>query len=937
MQGNGFSVRGRVVLLEDRTGVFGLTVVVYDKDHLFDDRLGSTITNDEGEFVVPYREWDFRDFVEKKPDLYINVLDHNGHLVYSSENAVLWDADRVTDFSVTIPRAKLDRHLREMHHLARLSGGIVAQDKLDTIDRAVALLDRRGMIGHDTPLGSRPFGHGGPAPIPFNAWYCPAPDIFVFGDILEIAWGVIENDPRAILEYVTILETIIHRQKVRKPEQFAAASARWRTNAAPEPESLGKLLAAKQRALGAGPSETLIEKERYLPLIAASILAAKGDRAVANRYVGVTLGAIGALGQMDAIYRAARNALRSNPGGIGSLRNLLGFVGGTCGPDDGPMPWPVDPEDIFDVDDIWRIEKWFCTAEMDRAMHSGGLSGGSYEIHDVDWSDGCPGSPIVITGENFTGMFPSRNRVLFADRSGWGTVEAAPVDPDVDWTDTRIQVPLPAEAGPGPISLRIIGGFATACGSAVEVYRRGRGATFDFAGGAAYIRHFTADGERGNVRVDAGDTVHLRWVVVPEDASVDLSIDQDGVVTPHSGLDAEAGLDVSIPAGRPSVTVCTLTADNACAEAAAVREIRLNAYVDPALSVAGIEATQAIQRFNITGDLSANNSVRLAQGKRTMVRAYVDSGRRDGFDEGDGPNVQPRVTGQLAVTDLDSGTVDMLSPVNPTGDTMARPAANIVRDDLEHSLNFRIPSHLAVGRKELRTFIESTSPYGEPYTTEDAIEVSFTAMGELKLLRILCTDNITGNVPTVAGWGIGHQGTRTRYPLAHDGFPIYTAPGNTTISTNEDLTTSAGWDNLLDDLDDIADDYEDIGQVWCMTVPDDSTYQWNGLGTSGGHPRFICKESLAASFPHELGHTQGVGHSGCDTCVGCAGSPAAGSYDSRLPTSAQYDETGVDVYAYEALAAGHGDLMSYCDGPGGDRQKRWPSVEFWNILFDRYS
>jgi len=937
MEGKGFSVRGRVVLLEDKTGVFGLTVVVYDKDHLFDDRLGSTITSDEGEFVLHYREWDFRDFIEKSPDLYINVLDHNGHLVYSSENAVLWDADRVAEIDVAIPRAKLDKHVKEMFHLPRLSGAIVAQDKLDTIDRAVALLDARGLIGHATPLGSRPFGHGGQRPIPFNAWYCPAPDIFVFGDILEIAWGVIENDPRAILEYVTILETIIHRQKVRKPEQFAAASARWRTNAASEPESLGKLLAAKQQALGACPSETLIDKARYLPLIAASILAAKGDRGVENRYLGVTLGAIGALGQMDAIYRAAGNALRSNPGGIGSLRDLLGFVGGTCGPDDGPMPWPLDPEDIFDVDETWRIEKLFCTAEMERAMRSGNLGGGSYEIYDVDWSDGCPGSQIVITGENFMGMFPSRNRVLFANRSGWGSVEAEPVDLDTDWTDTRIQVPLPEDAGPGPIGLRIIGGFATACGSAIETYRRGRGATFEFEGGAAYIRLFTADGERGNVSVDAGGTVHLRWVVVPEGANIDLAIDQDGVVTTHSGLDAEAGLDVPIPAAQPSITVCTLAADNDCTEAAAVREIRLNGYIDPALSVAGIEVTQAIQRFNISGDLSANNTVRLAQGKRTMVRTYVDSGRRDGFDEGDGPNVQPRVTGQLAVTDLDSGAMETLSPVNPTADTMARPAANIVRDDLEHSLNFELPARLAEGRKELRAYIESESPYGERYATEDAVEVSFTVMGELKLLRILCTDNITGNVPSVAGWNVGRQGTRTRYPLAHNGFPIYTAPGNATISTNENLATAAGWENLIDDLDDIADDYEDIGQVWCMTVPNDGSYQWNGLGTSGGNPRFICKESLAASFPHELGHTQGLGHSGCATCVGCAGSPAADSFDSRLPTSAEYDETGVDVYAYEALAAGNGDLMSYCDGPGADRQKRWPSVEFWNILFDRYS
>jgi len=699
------------------------------------------------------------------------------------------------------------------------------------------------------------------------------------------------------------------------------------------------------------PSETLIEKERYLPVILATILAARGDRNVENRYLGVMLGELGALGQMDIIYREAMNALRSNPGGIGSFHSFLGYIGGTCGPDDGSIPWPIDPNEIKDVDDFWRIEKWFCTAEMERAVGSGQLRAGSYVIHDINWSDGCPGSPVVITGENFRGLFPERHRVLFSNRSGWGTVEAAPADYVTDWTDTRIEVPLPAEAGPGPISLHIMDNYTTVCNSTVEVYRRGRGATFDFEGGAAYIRTFTANSGHGTVRVNSGDTVHLRWVVVPENSDVDLSISRDDVVETHNDLDVEGNLDINIPAGRPSVTVCRLTARNSCPQSPYL-ELTLNAYIDPELAVAGIEVTQAIQRFNITGDLSANNSVRLAQGKPTMVRVYVDSGRRDGFNAGDGPNVQPNVTGQLTMNDLDTGDVEVLTPTNPTGHTGARPAANIIRDDLEHSLNFEIPFHLVSGRKELRVSVESESPYGDRYTAEAAVEVSFHRTGQMRLIRILCTDNNTGNVPTVAGWNTGRAGAISRYPLAQDGFPVVILPGLENIETNETLigrricghtpdqqdAAETGWTNLLDRLYEIADDTEDNGEIWCMAVPDDSCYRFNGISNDVPIPRMIFKEGCPATFAHELGHAHGVGHSGCAICGGCAGSPRADSFDDRLPTSAEYDETGVDVVGYHTLASGHGELMSYCLGPsnGDSYQNRWPSVDFWEIIFELY-
>jgi hypothetical protein len=917
-----FTVRGRVVMKEDQKGVLGLRVEVFDKDHLFDDQLGRAISNENGDFILQYREKDFRDLFEKAPDLYVKIFDCKGDLVYSSEDAVVWDVGQVAEINVAVPKAKLIHHLENTRLLPRLSGGIVAQEKLDTINRAIGLLEARGLISPTMPLGSRPFGPGGPELIPLSAAYCPAPDIFIFGEILDTAWGVIDNDPAAVLDLASILDTISHRQEVKKPEQFRLAAQQWRTDNPSDIEALGQLLETKRELLVEGPSETLIEKERYLPVIMATILAARGDTHVKNRYLGVLLGQLGALGQMDVIYRSARNALGSNPGGIGGFGSLSGFVGGTCGPADGPMPYPINPEEHYEVDDLWRVEKWFATAEMDRALS--GLHASSYEIHDVDWGDGCPGSPVVITGENFLGLFPEQHRVRFTNRSGLGWAEAAPANFVTDWTDTRIEVPVPAEAGPGPISLRILDSFATPLGCFVGVYRRGRGATFDFAGGAAYIRIFQANGRTIRVRVTPGSTANLRWLVVPRNANVELQVEQDGVMVNHPGQPTESTMGIIIPAGRPSQTICTLTARNSCPEPDDVRQITLNSYIDPELSVVGMEVTQAIQHFNLTGDMSENNSVRLAQGKHTMVRVYVDSGRRDGFDEGAGPNIQPNVTGRLTVTDPDSGEVETLSPDNPTRNTRARPVSLINRDILEHSLNFRLPLNLVRGRKELRATVESESPYGDRYSAEYAVEVSFHEMSILRLVRILGTDNNTGNSATEAGWDAGRRGARIRYPLAQGGVPIYRAPGHHTMSTDQNLTNEDGWINLLNELEDIADGFEDIGQVWCVAMPNDISYAVNGISRSEDPRGLVFQENLPATFAHEGGHTQGVGHANC-------GSPPA-PFEPGLPADGRIDETGIDVFGYTAYPEGTAEIMSYCDG-----QDRWPSVTFWDIMFNRFS
>lgn len=95
-------VRGRVSD-ESGQGLGDLIVSVYDKDLLFDDRLGTTETDQNGNYRLVYRTHDFRDLIERKPDLYVKITDRNGHLRYTSEHAVKWNSGRTDTINVVLP------------------------------------------------------------------------------------------------------------------------------------------------------------------------------------------------------------------------------------------------------------------------------------------------------------------------------------------------------------------------------------------------------------------------------------------------------------------------------------------------------------------------------------------------------------------------------------------------------------------------------------------------------------------------------------------------------------------------------------------------------------------------------------------------------------------------------------------------------------------
>src|SRR5687767_12000517 len=98
-----FKIDGIVREKETSMPMEGLFIKAYDKDLLFDDLLGSAISNHDGKFSIVCEPADFRDFFEKKPDIYFKIFGgQKAKLIYDTKDAIRWNAGRISDYEILI-------------------------------------------------------------------------------------------------------------------------------------------------------------------------------------------------------------------------------------------------------------------------------------------------------------------------------------------------------------------------------------------------------------------------------------------------------------------------------------------------------------------------------------------------------------------------------------------------------------------------------------------------------------------------------------------------------------------------------------------------------------------------------------------------------------------------------------------------------------------
>jgi len=86
----------------DGSPAAGLRVRVFDKDRKYDDLLGDTESDDNGDWWATYHERDFKETGEALPDLYVMVTDASGRVVYSSRDSVRYEAGRSEYFDIRL-------------------------------------------------------------------------------------------------------------------------------------------------------------------------------------------------------------------------------------------------------------------------------------------------------------------------------------------------------------------------------------------------------------------------------------------------------------------------------------------------------------------------------------------------------------------------------------------------------------------------------------------------------------------------------------------------------------------------------------------------------------------------------------------------------------------------------------------------------------------
>jgi hypothetical protein len=908
--------------------IHGLLVEAWKRGDLDDDCLGKIYTNRNGTANFIFESNSSAILTGTNIlEVYIKIRDRDGFLIYSTKDEVrTLKPDTVLEYSIVLKEEVLARHFSRPLSWEAPLGRLVPEDKLSQIEEAISFIAPHVEPSREALL---------------RAINDLRPPIDFFDNILQDAWLVLNGDSNALSRFSDILE-IINAKKISKS------------------------MKSLERKSNVHLPKGLIPVDNIRLLLMAAFHAGGGDKTRSILYLKIILSQLSEYHMLEKLHRASVNAQIGSEREKEHHRNILycgaGFGFGEDGFDFGDFIPPggieipdqegefgdfefpggqiIIPDPRHEVGEVtFELEKAGLPelSPCEKEMLAKLFPIEAFTVTEIIPLSACAGEEIKIKGSGFGAFLGGllgliSGKVCFRESGSYMYEYPIQITP-MTWSDTEITVKVPNNAGLG---LRVLPPPKTAyiCGKFIDMHKIGFYKA-EFEGSSPEIIYFDESHFYSGFIISPGDTLDISWMTSGADHVYIEIRDQNNNVIDK--IDP-AGKDGNWKSSKTNFNIKTIlkikiVAEGKCNPYNAEQIIEITIQQMPSLKILGSEVIQTIQHFDLVNS-AQNNSIRLVANKRTLVRVYVDSGITNNFDSGAGPNNYANVTGELMVSAKSTLTIQ---PLNAGQVVTARPPAQIDRGDLTHTLNFELPLQYLSGNIEIlpSVWMQGDKVYG---THQGAlIKLDFQPRRNQNLVKIrVQDDNLQLAAPSDADYDTSLQGARTRYPISEDGFIIYIAPGHQVVTTTRNLAAAlqngdpdpGPWTDLLDDIEDFTDDFQDIGQIWTAIVPNNYILP-NGMSTNGiaisQSKVLAARATLQATFAHELGHTFGILHAPC-------GLPAGQTPDSRLP--ANTEDIGLDVPRRFLIPAQTSELMSYCRPSWGTFQDRWPSIAFWNIIYE---
>lgn len=560
---------------------------------------------------------------------------------------------------------------------------------------------------------------------------------------------------------------------------------------------------------------------------------------------------------------------------------------------------------------------WQCAGSVHKKIAEVDRFGERYTIDSISNPTACAGEIVRLIGRNFGARgyvsFPAPEAGDAAFGLGKGDDAILSGVEPVSWSETQIDVAVPIWATTGQISLNGFTRVTDPCAT-IDVYRLGNSVLF--LGGLAAVFEVNLAGRPVDLaghslpnlapgdavavtyRATAGPSVRVRIQLVDEDGHVLL--ERAGMPGGYGGL----VLTVPDPIPQePRRATLIFKATSNCGGLQPLR-VPVSLSVPPVLTIEYIEVTQGVQ-----GDLTdvlAGNAMPTVANKDTAVRVHMNCDRGGWYY-----NILDNITGALRVD-------GQLLP--PTNERLFAGITGLSRPNLTNdTLNFTIPAAwLTPGPHKLTVQLlcddqSGRISIGQTITWTWAAR---TALGVGALYLGLYASNeqmldylrrALDFLPTPLT-GIGIAG------------PVWHPHAN-------DLSTYDGWDDLLDEMTYLWEDWDDHVRWLCIVPRDEALIQklaWAGISHAPGLVA-IAIEDLPEAGAHELGHTLGAHHVNLGRVAEHWPAPPYDTVDGggflRRPP--------FDVRTSTAIHLPTGDLMSYF-GPVRPGITNW--IRLYNIF-----